>query len=100
MDEYCITMMSASLCWPDLDTDVSACQRGLTMCYPAMFAVFTLSPPQLPRLEAVTVTVHQSAADSLLKKKKKKNLNKNKPSSEFLKLNCDFEKSAVIIYIF
>lgn len=35
------------------------------MCYPAMLAVVTLPPLQLPRLEAVTVAVHQSAADSL-----------------------------------
>ena len=42
------------------------------MCYPAMLAVFTLPPFQLPRLEAVTVTVHQSAADSLFEKKNKK----------------------------
>lgn len=61
------------------------CCWGLTMCYPAMFAVFTLSPPQLPRLEAVTVTVHQSAADSLLITVKKNLNNNNKPSSEFLK---------------
>lgn len=42
---------------------------SLTVCYPAMLAVFTLPPLQLPRLEAVTVTVHQSAADSLLTQK-------------------------------
>lgn len=44
----------------------------LTVCHPSMFAVFTLPPLQLPRLEAVTVTVHQSAADCLLKKKQSK----------------------------
>lgn len=41
-------------------------QWALTVCYPAMLAVFTLPPLQLPRLEAVAVTVHQSAADRLL----------------------------------
>lgn len=61
------------------------------MRYPAMFAVFTLSPSQLPRLEAVTVTVHQSAADSLLIQKKRDVHTNHKPSSEFLKPNSNFE---------
>lgn len=44
-------------------------QQQLTVCHPAMLAALTLPPLQLPRFEAVTVAVHQSAADSLSDKK-------------------------------
>lgn len=37
----------------------------LTVCHPAVLAVFTLPPLQLPGFEAVAVAVHQSAADCL-----------------------------------
>lgn len=99
-NEYCIKMKFTSQFCSDLHTDVSACQMGLTMCYPAMFAVFTLSPSQLPRLEAVTATIHQSAADSLFIQKKRDIQKSSRPSSEFLKPNSDFELGAVTIYVF
>lgn len=51
--------MAATAAQPDVQV------RGLTVRHPAMFAALTLSPPQLRRLEAVAVTVHQGAADSL-----------------------------------